>query len=107
LPEPKALILIKSVILSEASRSLIARGAVEGPAVAFAVACTSAIPIQTHVISTEGGALCRRSGETPVFRLCRCLCLSFCLSSRTDLRLPLLLPLPVLIAGIPEIKTKL
>jgi hypothetical protein len=27
----------------------------------------------TNVISTEGGALCRRSGEIPVFRLCRCL----------------------------------
>ena len=32
----------------------------------------------TNVISTEGGALCRRSGEIPVFRLCLCLCLCLC-----------------------------
>jgi hypothetical protein len=50
--------------------------------------------LQTHgkeiVISTEGGALCRRGGGTLAFRLCRCL--SSCLSSRRDLLLPLLLP---------------
>src|SRR5258708_31128567 len=33
----------------------------------------------TNVISTEGGALCRRSGEIPVFRLCRCYCSCPCL----------------------------
>src|SRR5260370_29694 len=36
-------------------------------------------PPITNVISTEGGALCRRSGEIPVFRLCSCLCLRCCL----------------------------
>src|SRR6185437_1968856 len=60
------------VILSEASRSFIARGAVEGPAVAI-----SPIPPQKHVISTETagfptsllvGVQAKRSGETPVFR---------------------------------------
>jgi hypothetical protein len=39
----------------------------------LAVACSLSAPI-TSVISTEGGALCRRSGEIPVFRLCSCLC---------------------------------
>src|SRR6266702_4316325 len=32
-------------------------------------------PTITNVISTEGGALCRRSGEIPVFCLCSCRCL--------------------------------
>ena len=38
-------------------------------------------PTLTNVISTEGGALCRRSGEIPVFRLCSCLCCYCCLCS--------------------------
>ncbi len=55
------------------------------PAVAVAVACSPRrTPPQTYVISTEGGALCRRSGETPVFRFCLCRCLF----SSTNLKRP-------------------
>src|SRR5258708_21730800 len=35
---------------------------------------TCSLSATPNVISTEGGALCRRSGEIPVFRLCSCLC---------------------------------
>src|SRR5258708_26044715 len=38
----------------------------------FVVACSLSTH-QTNVISTEGGALCRRSGEIPVFRSRSCL----------------------------------
>jgi hypothetical protein len=59
-----------------------------------AVVCSFPAQPKEHVISTlsaveRAGALCRRSGETRAFRLCRCLYL--CLSSRRDL----LLSLPV------------
>ena len=40
---------------------------------ALAVACSSLRHPKNTVISTGGGALCRRSGETPHFRFCRCL----------------------------------
>ena len=43
---------------------LSSRSEAEGSAVVLAVACSPFPPTTSHVISTEGGALCRRSGET-------------------------------------------
>jgi len=108
----------KTVILSEASRSLIARGAVEGPAVVLVVVCftTKSAPTPTSVISTGGGALAAAVERPPhsafafsltqpktVIRtapelvkvaveepaVCSSRCLFFCLSSRRDLLLQL------------------
>ena len=61
-------LLVYVVILSAAKNPRIFEGSE-----ATRMPSPPATPI-TNVISTEGGALCRRSGEIPVFRLCPCGC---------------------------------
>src|SRR5437899_2044456 len=59
----------------------------EPPHFAFCTCSCSCICIHPLppgiVISTRGGALCRRSGETPAFCSCRCSCFCSCLRFRS------------------------